>query len=155
MENLKPCPFCGGKAETDTMRGFRNISTGGIEDQLAIYCLECEADMSICLSDDPYAEIDQLIEKWNARAYEWQPMETAPKGGGAELCSDPNYVEPPIILLCFEGGFSVAYWDWAYAEGGYYCEDGVAWIEPCSAEQLNHHYGNPTGWKYLLNVKKG
>jgi hypothetical protein len=77
-------------------------------------------------------------------------MDTAPKGGGAEYVTDPNWVEPPRILMKFKGGqVSVAYWDWYHAEGGAGYRDGFAWIEPCSGEQLNLHYGQPIGWMPL------
>jgi hypothetical protein len=77
---------------------------------------------------------------------EWQPMETAPKGGGAECVSDPKWVEPPRILLLFDGDVSVAYWDWYYAEGGSGYRGGLAWIEPCSGKHLDLHYDAPTAW---------
>lgn len=81
---------------------------------------------------------------------EWQPMDTAPKGGGAEYVTDPNYVEPPKILLKFENGeVSVGYWDWYYAEGGRGYEGGEAWIEPLSGERLDMYYDAPTGWMPL------
>lgn len=81
----------------------------------------------------------------------WQSMDTAPNGGGAELVTDPKWVEPPRILIQFgDEAISVAYWDWYYAEGGNGCTDGFAWVEPCSAEQLNLHYTTPpTGWMPL------
>lgn len=81
---------------------------------------------------------------------EWQPIETAPKGGGAESVKDPNYVDAPKILLYFgEGVVSVAYWDWSFADGGHYCSDGFAWLEPCSGDALNMHYNDPTHWMPL------
>ena len=80
----------------------------------------------------------------------WQPIETAPQGGGADLVTDPAWVEPPRILLLFPGGVvSVGYWDWYYAEGGNGYEGGTAWIEPCSGERLDRHYGPPTHWQPL------
>jgi hypothetical protein len=81
----------------------------------------------------------------------WQPIETAPKGGGAEMTTDPAWVDPPRILLQFDKGeISVGYWDWYYAEGG----DGydpryLAWIEPISGERLDEHVGKPTHWMPL------
>lgn len=86
---------------------------------------------------------------------EWQPIDTAPKGGGAEYVTDPEWVDPPQILLLFESkDISVAHWDWAYAPGGYHCTDGVAWIEPCSGESLNLYYGKPTHWMPLPSPPK-
>ncbi len=82
---------------------------------------------------------------------EWQPIETAPKGGGAELVTDPKWTEPPTILLRFGSeAISVAYWDWYYAEGGRGFTDGFAWIEPSSGKPLNLFYSEaPTHWMPL------
>lgn len=81
---------------------------------------------------------------------DWQPIETAPKGGGEEMVTDPKYMEPPNILLKFEcGNFSVAHWDWYYAEGGSGHNGMSAWVEPCSGEQLDLHYVKAVGWKPL------
>ena len=86
----------------------------------------------------------------------WLPIETAPKGGGAPLRTDPAWVEPPKILLLFAGGAqAVCYWDWYYAEGGAGCTDGVAWIEPVSGERINLHYDNPIRWRPLLAAPGG
>lgn len=69
---LKCCPFCGGEAESDSRRGYRNISTGNPEKAAAIYCTKCSADMTWCYRDTPEIERDQvmtlLIEQWNTRA---------------------------------------------------------------------------------------
>lgn len=69
---LKPCPFCGGEAESDSARNYRNISTGTPEKAAAIYCTKCSADMTWCYRDTPEIERDQvmtlLIEQWNTRA---------------------------------------------------------------------------------------
>lgn len=97
----------------------------------------------------------EYIEAWGAvrdflRAPvdDWQPMETAPKGGGAERVDDPAYVTPPRILLRFgTEAVSVAYWEAYYAEGGNGCTDGFAWVEPVSGEPLNICYSTePNGW---------
>lgn len=69
---LKPCPFCGGEAESDSQRGYRNMTTGRLEDAAAIYCTACSADMTWCYRDTPEIERDQvmsiLVEQWNKRA---------------------------------------------------------------------------------------
>lgn len=49
----------------------------------------------------------------------WQPIETAPKGGGADDTRDTAWVEPPRILAWSKSlGPLIVYWDWYYAEGG-------------------------------------
>ena len=84
------------------------------------------------------------------QAMEWQPIESAPKGGGAEFVTHPDWVEPPKILLKFDHSeIAMGRWDWAYADGGFYHSDGVAWIDPISGEQLNLHFNNPTEWKHI------
>lgn len=69
---LKPCPFCGGEADSDSARNYRNISTGTPEKAAAIYCTKCSADMTWCYRDTPEIERDHvmklLIEQWNTRA---------------------------------------------------------------------------------------
>lgn len=78
----------------------------------------------------------------------WQPIDTAPKGGGAEFVTDPRWIEPPEILLyCINGEQVVARWDWYYAEGGRGCTDGVAWV--AFGEQVNHALSEPTHWMPL------
>ena len=82
---------------------------------------------------------------------QWHPIETAPKGGGAERTDDPLWDEPPKILLCFGcDGMCVAYWDWYYAEGGAGCTTGYAWIDAISGESLDNHFCvEPTHWAEL------
>jgi hypothetical protein len=48
----------------------------------------------------------------------WQPIETAPKGGGAARRDDPAWVDPPHILVWLDGGPRIVYWDYYYAPGG-------------------------------------
>jgi len=80
----------------------------------------------------------------------FRPIDTAPKGGGAELVSDPAYIEPPKILLLFaDDVISVGYWDAYYAEGGRGYEGGLAWIEPVSGERLDLNFDAPIGWMPL------
>lgn len=84
---------------------------------------------------------------------EWRPIDTAPKGGGADLVSDPNWVEPPRILLWFpnERKMICGYWDWYYAEGGWGHKEtgGCAWVGNDSYEPLVLSYGPPTHWREL------
>lgn len=82
---------------------------------------------------------------------DWQPIETAPRGGGADDVRDPAWVEPPKILVCMKGGErAVARWDWYYAEGGSGCIDGNAWVLDLAGEPLALlGYGAPTHWQPL------
>lgn len=86
----------------------------------------------------------------------WQPIETAPKGGGAELTTDPNWVEPPEVLLWWSGIAVVAAWDWYYAEGGRgEHASGLAWVEPLTGELLaNYLNGAPSKWVGITGPKE-
>lgn len=92
-----------------------------------------------------------LLERLAARGDGWLPIDSAPKGGGAEMVTDPAWVDPPRILLRFgDEGVSIAYWDWFYAEGGSGFTDGFAWVEPFSGELLNLHFSEaPTHYRPL------
>ena len=67
----KPCPFCGEPAEIDLSRGFRAFASGNMESQVAIYCTKCSCDMTMCYSDFPEYDVDQLrailLGEWNRR----------------------------------------------------------------------------------------
>lgn len=66
-EELKPCPFCGGEAESDSMQAFRELSSGNISDAVAVYCRDCGAQISICKPDVPDITIEQVVGMWNTR----------------------------------------------------------------------------------------
>lgn len=85
---------------------------------------------------------------------QWQPIETAPKGGGADRVTDPEWVEPPKILLAFDGGeHCVCSWDWYYAEDGFGFRGPSAWVEPVSGDLVAEHYGEPTHWAQIVPLK--
>lgn len=69
---LAPCPFCGGEAEMDTQRSYRALTSGKLGRAVAIYCLACDADMTLCWEDVPAMATDDmaalLTENWNRRA---------------------------------------------------------------------------------------
>jgi hypothetical protein len=71
MTELKPCPFCGSPAETDSNRGYRAIGNGKLGRGVAVYCTECNADMMYCCEDlvgcTPEEILDDLIQNWNRR----------------------------------------------------------------------------------------
>lgn len=70
----------------------------------------------------------------------WQPIETAPRGSGEDgpqSVNDPDYVEPPKILLLTEEGIAVGYYDWYYHAGyGLGAEPGVSAWRDRTGEQL-------------------
>lgn len=71
MSDLLDCPFCGGIAEMDTRRSYRNISTGQLGRAVSIYCMSCNAEMTFCLADTPELSVEEIAdlatEQWNAR----------------------------------------------------------------------------------------
>lgn len=71
-QELKPCPFCGGEAEMDTMQGYLILHSGELDNRSTIYCLDCDAEMGFCHADlDSWqieAAIKNLITAWNTRA---------------------------------------------------------------------------------------
>jgi len=58
MNELKPCPFCGGNA---LIQVVRDLDTGGYYSHY-IFCDDCGAEMSA------KHEHESVIEKWNKRA---------------------------------------------------------------------------------------
>ena len=68
---LKPCAHCNGAAELDYEQPFCAFPSGKLEKQVAIYCNACDVHMSMCYSDFPEYDHDQmaaiLTEKWNTR----------------------------------------------------------------------------------------
>ena len=72
MDELKPCPFCGGSAEADSAQGFRAIVSGRMEEAAAIYCTRCVVQMTHCYSDHRGTSREELmsdlVERWNTRA---------------------------------------------------------------------------------------
>ena len=81
---------------------------------------------------------------------EWSEMACAPKGGGADMVTDPEWIEPPLILLLFDcGSMSVCRWDYYYAIGGSGYTGGLAWVEPVSGEMVDLTYDAPIGWMPL------
>lgn len=55
VENLKPCPFCGGEAKTDY--DFNN-------NRYYVFCRDCDARVY------DYNSEERVIKEWNKRIYE-------------------------------------------------------------------------------------
>jgi hypothetical protein len=51
----------------DTLRGYRNYKTGRMENEIAVYCTSCLADMSVCYADVPEIQPEQVADMWNKR----------------------------------------------------------------------------------------
>ena len=60
-EELKPCPFCGGKVDL-----IPNINTAG-KNLFNIYCVRCDYEFAHFCVD---SSMKSLIEKWNRRVTE-------------------------------------------------------------------------------------
>ena len=65
MENLKPCPFCGGKA-------FIENGYVGIERVVFVKCDECKVRMPNVYVRASYCANDKAAEAWNRRANDEQ-----------------------------------------------------------------------------------
>ena len=64
---LKPCPFCGEPAEIDTQQSYRNFMAGRLETGIAVYCVGCGAQTTLCRGDIPDLEPEMVVNLWNAR----------------------------------------------------------------------------------------
>ncbi len=68
LDKLLPCPFCGGRAEMDTMTPFTSIFTGMSETGISAYCTDCSAEIMVCRPDVPDVKEEMVAEMWNTRA---------------------------------------------------------------------------------------
>ena len=68
LDKLLPCPFCGGRAEMDTMTPFTSIFTGMSETGISAYCTDCSAEIMVCRPDVPDVTEEMVAEMWNTRA---------------------------------------------------------------------------------------
>jgi RecJ-like exonuclease len=68
-DGLMPCRFCWGRAEMDKRRSYRSMASGDIKSAVAIYCLKCPAEMSMCHEDHPNLSVEEMAEvlsnQWN------------------------------------------------------------------------------------------
>lgn len=62
---LKPCPFCGGKAEIDHLQPYKEISSDKLKHGIAIYCTKCIANMGPLMQKD--CDLQYIINSWNDR----------------------------------------------------------------------------------------
>lgn len=70
---LKVCPFCGAKPNVRVQPESWGYHEGSVE----VQC-KCGASAGSVYGADKKRE---AAEKWNARAPQWQPIESAPKDG--------------------------------------------------------------------------
>lgn len=70
MSELKPCPFCGGRADfiSGTLResGFKFYR---------VFCSNCQSRTYM------HNYVSDAADLWNTRTSGWQPIEAAPKDG--------------------------------------------------------------------------
>lgn len=65
---INHCPFCGFPADSDSVRPFRALSTGKLDDHVVVYCTGCPAEIAISPADVPGVTMDYVVELWNRRA---------------------------------------------------------------------------------------
>lgn len=88
-----------------------------------------------------YAEQGK-IRAAQVEAMGWRPVEEAPIGGGAESIDDPNWVEPPKLMLLFPSGtMRIGNYEWYFSEGGYGYNGLSAWADSSTGEQLEYAHG--------------
>ena len=83
---IKPCPFCGGKAELGKKQEDRGIY---------IFCTICDACTTIFvpIKDDP---TELVIDRWNRRASNWISVkDELPK-------RIPNKEYSKTVIICYE-----------------------------------------------------
>jgi len=96
---LKPCPFCGADAAIRNWQDEELWSHAIVEWQ-KVHCTECECEgISSCPGYEP-----DTVQAWNARAPQWQPIETAPRDGMFILLTDGDDM--------FVAYFNVGYGTW-------------------------------------------
>lgn len=83
MEELKPCPFCGGEAEYYTYEQEHDLYDSNTLGFLETYettehCVGCEECLAMV---GPFATKKQAIKSWNTRAYEEKNDANNEKGG--------------------------------------------------------------------------
>jgi len=113
---LKVCPFCGAKPNVRVQPESWGYHEGSVE----VQC-KCGASAGSVYGADKKRE---AAEKWNARAPQWQPIESAPKDGTR-------------ILLFGDGDQVVAYFNVGYGtwDDGDHHDDiqGLTHWQPLSA----------------------
>lgn len=71
-DELKDCPFCGGRPETDLMRGYSQYPSGKHGKAVSIACPQCNVEMMLCTEDHRGTPPEELMEclrtDWNKRA---------------------------------------------------------------------------------------
>jgi len=88
MSDLKPCPFCGSKAELIDNEHMGHFS---------VVCKSCFCEIQ---GHQIHPKLDEIgtIRLWNTRADEWQPIETAPKDGTEILGLDQDAGEARVVF---------------------------------------------------------
>jgi hypothetical protein len=96
---LLPCPFCGGDAEIDTRRGYRQLPTGVVGGGVAIYCTNCSSDMMHCYEDHSGVDRDDLradlVAAWNKRAAEAAAFRRGVEAARAQIFTYITDMEVP------------------------------------------------------------
>nr|DAV54163.1 MAG TPA: restriction alleviation protein [Caudoviricetes sp.] len=61
MDELKPCPFCGGEALLEPYRARKGY-------EASIQCNQCLCSMSTITYDEEETAIEDIVKAWNRRA---------------------------------------------------------------------------------------
>ena len=81
MEELKPCPFCGGEA---AIQEYDDDSGG-------VYCVVCRFQPLVHASYNRSEDKQKAIDWWNLRPHQWIPVaERLPEPGTEGLVYSPS-----------------------------------------------------------------
>lgn len=86
---LKPCPFCGGKAEFEIKDPLGGIKT------ICVKCHNCKCQTKFVEQSVNYAARDKAAEAWNKRSSGWISTEDRlPETAGTYFvaCCDEEYI---------------------------------------------------------------
>ena len=101
---LELCPFCNGEADGDQCRGFINYK-GNSANAVAVYCTNCEAEISMCYEDFPeYLPehlMEMVVERWNKRDHLRTQLESKDKLI-KDFCHTENEVEKSALKVLTE-----------------------------------------------------
>lgn len=115
---LKPCPFCGGKAQQESYIV-----------EACVFCTSCDARVRAYHEAKEDTGTAKSAEVWNTRAPQWQPIESAPEEVPADeaviVCvthDEPRFVDQRMVGEAYKVD---GVWWWAGSSPNDYHTDPI------------------------------